>query len=77
MASGEAALARPVTYHNLSGKPQKQILIDILLHLFNHQTHHRGHAHACLSIVTGAEPPSFDMVQFQRGAPAPDLGPLI
>ena len=23
------------------------------MHLFNHQTHHRGQAHACLSILTG------------------------
>jgi uncharacterized damage-inducible protein DinB len=33
--------------------PQSQILGEILLHLFNHQTHHRGQAHACLSILTG------------------------
>jgi uncharacterized damage-inducible protein DinB len=41
--------------------------------LFKHQTHHRGQAHACCSILTGAEPPSLDLLLFQRGFPAPDL----
>jgi uncharacterized damage-inducible protein DinB len=70
----EADLAKPVEYQTTSGKPHTQMLQDILLHLFNHQTHHRGHAHACCSIVTGREPPSLDLLAFQRGAPAPELG---
>lgn len=37
-----------------------------LLHLFNHQTHHRGQAHTGLSILTGEEPPSLDMVVYAR-----------
>lgn len=37
-----------------------------LLHLFNHQTHHRGQAHTGLSILTGEEPPSLDMIQYAR-----------
>jgi len=66
-------LGNAVSYQTMSGAPQQQKLQDILLHLFNHQTHHRGHAHACCSIVTGKEPPSLDLLQFQRGVPAPDL----
>jgi len=54
----------------MSGAPYRQELGQILLHLFNHQTHHRDQAHACCSVVTGEEPPSLDMIQFQRGAPA-------
>lgn len=38
-----------------------------LIHFFNHQTHHRGQAHTGLSILTGEEPPSLDMIQFARG----------
>jgi uncharacterized damage-inducible protein DinB len=72
-AYGEADLERPVSYHTSSGAPQQQMLKDILLHLFNHQTHHRGHAHACCSIVTGKEPPPLDLLMFQRGMPAPEL----
>jgi uncharacterized damage-inducible protein DinB len=73
----EAALAEAVSYQTTSGKPQRQALADILLHLFNHQTHHRGQAHACCSIVTGGEPPSLDLLAMQRGAPAPDLAKLL
>ena len=69
----EADLGSSLSYQTMSGAPQQSILKDILLHLFNHQTHHRGHAHACCSIVTGKEPPSLDLLQFQRGSPAPDL----
>jgi uncharacterized damage-inducible protein DinB len=73
----EAALANLHSYKTTSGMPQSQVLSDILLHLFNHQTHHRGQAHACLSILTGGEPPSLDLLVFQRGGTAPDLQALI
>ena len=69
----ERPIDRPHAYQTTSGKPQEQPLSDILLHFFNHQTHHRGQAHSCLSIVTGAEPPSLDLLLFQRGIAAPDL----
>ena len=62
----EAALASLHSYRTTTGMPQSQVLADILLHLFNHQTHHRGQAHACLSILTGGEPPSLDLLVFQR-----------
>lgn len=71
-----AALGREVTYHNMAGKEFRQALSDLLAHLFNHQTHHRGHAHACISIVTGTEPPTLDLLAMQRGLPAPDLAAL-
>jgi uncharacterized damage-inducible protein DinB len=67
------AFSAPRAYQTLAGKPQQQPLAHILLHFFNHQTHHRGQAHAALSILTGTEPPSLDLLAFQRGIPAPDL----
>jgi uncharacterized damage-inducible protein DinB len=73
----DAALANLHSYKTTSGMPQSQVLSDILLHLFNHQTHHRGQAHACLSILTGGEPPSLDLLVFQRGGAAPDLEALV
>src|SRR6478736_9416089 len=73
----EANLADLHSYKTTSGMPQSQVLSDILLHLFNHQTHHRGQAHACLSILTGGEPPSLDLLVFQRGGTAPNLETLI
>jgi uncharacterized damage-inducible protein DinB len=73
----EATLAGLHSYRTTSGMPQSQVLSDILLHLFNHQTHHRGQAHACLSILPGGEPPSLDLLLFQRGGSAPDLPALL
>ena len=64
-------------YQTLNGTPQSQPLAEILAHLFNHQTHHRGQAHSCLSILTGAEPPTLDLLAFQRGLPGPDLRALV
>ena len=69
----DAALGRPHAYQTTSGQPQQQPLGDILQHLFNHQTHHRGQAHACCSILTGQEPPSLDLLAFQRGVPSPPM----
>jgi len=66
-------LSRPHAYNTTSGVPQEQPLSDILLHLFNHQTHHRGQAHASLSITTKQEPPPLDLLMFQRGLPPPNL----
>jgi uncharacterized damage-inducible protein DinB len=73
----EASLANQHRYQTTSGKPQQQVLSDILLHLFNHQTHHRGQAHSCLSILTGTEPPALDLFVFQRGGSAPDLKAFV
>ena len=72
----DAQLAAKFVYQTTSGSPQEQILADILSHLFNHQTHHRGHAHACLSIVTSISPPPLDLLIFQRGGAAPDVASL-
>jgi uncharacterized damage-inducible protein DinB len=69
----EAALAGTFQYATTSGKPFEQGRADVLSHLFNHQTHHRGQAHTILSICTGKEPPSLDLLQMQRGVVAPDL----
>ena len=69
----DAGFDRLHVYRTTSGQPQEQRIADVFQHLFNHQTHHRGQAHACLSILTGEEPPGLDLLLFQRGVPAPDL----
>jgi uncharacterized damage-inducible protein DinB len=43
----------------------QQELAAVLLHFFNHQTHHRGQAH-CLLTRLLAEAPSFDLLAYQR-----------
>jgi uncharacterized damage-inducible protein DinB len=72
----DKAYARTIVYRTTRGVAHKQALADILAHLFNHQTHHRGHPHACLSILTGGEPPSLDLLASQRGGKAPDPAAL-
>lgn len=50
-------------------KPQtiEQSLAPALDHFFNHQTHHRGQAHALLSAMIGNDAtPSFDLIIYQR-----------
>jgi uncharacterized damage-inducible protein DinB len=76
-AYDENKLSEVHPYKTTSGSPQAQPLGDILMHVFNHQTHHRGQAHACLSIVTGKEPPVLDLLAFQRGGAAPDLEAIM
>jgi uncharacterized damage-inducible protein DinB len=45
----------------------EQPLAPALDHFFNHQTHHRGQAHALLSSVIGNDAtPSFDLIIYQR-----------
>ena len=45
----------------------EQQLAPALDHFFNHQTHHRGQAHALLSSFIGNDrTPSFDLIIFQR-----------
>lgn len=45
----------------------EQRLDHALLHVFNHQTHHRGQVHALLTRITG-EAPSLDLILYQREA---------
>lgn len=38
----EADLGRPLAYHNRLGEPATRPFGELLMHFFNHQTHHRG-----------------------------------
>ena len=63
---GEPALAGTVRYRSTRSPAEiEQYLAPLLLHFFNHQTHHRGQAHALLTRLRG-EAPSFDLLVFQR-----------
>jgi uncharacterized damage-inducible protein DinB len=72
----EAALQERQRYQNTSGKVFEDRRSDILVHLFNHQTHHRGQAHTILSIC-GRQPPPLDLLAMERGVGAPDLRALV
>jgi uncharacterized damage-inducible protein DinB len=62
----EAELEEEWDYRTLSGAPQRQRRRDILAHVFNHQTHHRGQAHAILTGLGVREPEPLDLLILQR-----------
>jgi len=64
----DSALAGTLRYRTVV-RPQliEQPLAPALDHFFNHQTHHRGQAHALLSAIIGNDKtPSFDLIIYQR-----------
>jgi len=65
-ALSEADVAATFSYRTMTNPTDvTQPLAPALMHFFNHQTHHRGQAHALLTRLTGAAP-SFDLIAFQR-----------
>lgn len=58
-------------YRTLNGTPQRHRLEEIRAHLFNHQTHHRGQAHAALTRLGMAEPAPLDLMVMLRELASP------
>lgn len=48
-ALGEADLDHVLRYHNMQGDAFERDFFSLLMHFFNHQTHHRGQATTLLS----------------------------
>lgn len=48
-ALSDADLDHPLSYFNMKKVPQRKPTYSLLLHFFNHQTHHRGQATTLLS----------------------------
>lgn len=61
-----ALLEESLDYHTMNGTPQRQRRRDVLAHIFNHQTHHRGQAHTILTILGLHEPEPLDLLLMQR-----------
>jgi len=62
----ESAFEEVWEYRTSNGTPQRQRRREILAHLFNHETHHRGQAHAILTVLGVAEPEPLDLLIMQR-----------
>ena len=64
----DADLAGTIRFRTfVSPQEVEQPLAPALDHFFNHQTHHRGQAHALLSAAIGNDAtPSFDLIIYQR-----------
>lgn len=66
-ALSESDIERGVAYRTSKGKPFTDPLGRLLTHVFNHQTHHRGQAHALVK-EAGASPPPLDYIFYSREA---------
>jgi len=53
-------LEKTLSYTNSKGTHYTDPMLNAVLHMFNHQTHHRGQVHVMLS-QTEIQPPSLDM----------------
>jgi uncharacterized damage-inducible protein DinB len=62
----DAQLDAALEYRTLNGSAAQQKLREVLAHLFNHQTHHRGQAHAILTALGVKEPDSLDVLWMLR-----------
>ena len=56
---------RPFGYQNLAGESTENLLRDVLIHIVNHGTYHRGQV-AMLLKEAGIQPPRTDYVFMQR-----------
>lgn len=65
---GEDGLAENVTFEFIGGGAGRMARRDILLHVVNHTTYHRGHA-ADILYGIGVSPPTSDLPVFLRTLP--------
>ncbi len=61
----DAELQRPAAYRTMSGEPYSNTLAQMLRHVVNHSTYHRGQVVAMLRQL-GAEGVSTDLIDFYR-----------
>jgi uncharacterized damage-inducible protein DinB len=61
-------LDEDLVYRTTFGDSMVTPVNQVLAHFFNHQTHHRGQAHAMLS-STEIAPPVLDLIYFLRDHP--------
>ena len=62
-----AGLEHVFAYQNFKGEPFKQPLYEMLLHLFNHQTYHRGQLVTMLRQAGIEVIPATDFIIWSRG----------
>ncbi len=62
---GDAELDRTVAYRNTKGEPFTSSLGQMLRHVVNHSTYHRGQVTTMLRQL-GAEPVGTDLIQYYR-----------
>jgi uncharacterized damage-inducible protein DinB len=66
VARKEEDIDKDLSYATTKGVPYRNRLGDVLAHLFNHQTHHRGQAHTILTVLGIPEPRPLDLLGMFR-----------
>jgi uncharacterized damage-inducible protein DinB len=64
-ALGEADASRVLDYKNLAGQPFRSPLWQMILHVVNHGTHHRGQITNMIRQL-GLQPQNLDLIRFYR-----------
>lgn len=62
----DGEIDKDLDYATTTGARHRNKLKDLLTHLFNHQTHHRGQAHTILTVLGVSEPPPLDLLVMLR-----------
>ncbi len=63
---GPEAVERAIEYHDLRGNAQSDALWQMLQHVVNHGTYHRGQITTMLRQLGAAPPKSMDLIAFYR-----------
>jgi uncharacterized damage-inducible protein DinB len=61
------AVERTIEYQDLRGNDQSDVLWQMLQHMVNHGTYHRGQITTMLRQLDAAPPKSMDLIAFYRG----------
>ncbi len=64
----EEAVDIPLAYKDIKGNPYENTPWQIVLHVVNHATHHRGQVSGFLRML-GIKPPALDMTAYYRSLP--------
>ena len=62
----EHKLDERISYQDMQGNPYQSLPWEIILHVVNHGTHHRGQVSGFLRAL-GHVPPPLDLIRFYRG----------
>ena len=69
----ESGLDRVIDYRGLAGNPYRSTPVQILRHVVNHASYHRGQVTTMMRQL-GATPPATDLIRYYRSV-APSLPP--
>ena len=63
---GEQGVGEPIEYKTANGQPQAQLFWQMLQHLVNHGSYHRGQVTTMMRQLKQAPPKSMDLIAFYR-----------